>query len=188
MKQIGVNKFIFALAAVLYIAKHVTIQIFRARTTSNSQTHKHTQRDFTLVPLTRALALVYYYIHKVYTRKKKYRLTACIHQSVKKQNAQHTGIDIFQFMMLALWTVVSKQFFCPLYWALISTRTDNMAYLLVAFGQFAHRKITAKIMCTVQLLQHLILRCARRMCTAHNNYVQVMHMTYSQAGCFIKRR
>lgn len=45
--------------------------------------------DFTLVPLTRALALVYYYIHKVYTRK-------------KKQNAQHTGIDIFQFMMLAL--------------------------------------------------------------------------------------
>lgn len=111
MKQIGVNKFIFALAAVLYIAKHVTIQIFRARTTSNSQTHKHTQRDFTLVPLTRALALVYYYIHKVYTRKKKYRLTACIHQSVKKQNAQHTGIDIFQFMMLALWTVVSKQFF-----------------------------------------------------------------------------
>lgn len=70
MKQIGVNKFIFALAAVLYIAKHVTIQIFRARTTSNSQTHKHTQRDFTLVPLTRALALVYYYIHKVYTRKK----------------------------------------------------------------------------------------------------------------------
>lgn len=81
----------------------------------------------------------------------------------------------------------SVNFFCPVYWALISTRTDNMAYLLLAFGQFAHRKITAKIMCTVQLLQHLILRCAQRMCTAHN-YVQVMHMTYSQAGCFIKRR
>lgn len=62
--------------------------------------------------------------------------------------------------------------------------TDNMAYLLVAFGQFAHRKITAKIMCTVQLLQHLILRCAQRMCTAHNKYVQVMHMTYRQAGCY----
>lgn len=102
----------------------------------------------------------------------------------KKQNARHTGIDIFQFMMLALWTVVSKHLFLLSPILAAYQHTDNMAYLLVAFGQFAHTKITAKIMCTVQLLQHLILRCAQRMCTAHNKYVQVMHMTYRQAGCY----
>lgn len=114
--------------------------------------------------------------------KKKKGLTACTHQNVKKQNARHTGIDIFQFTMNR--SVKTFFFLCPILAAY--QHTDNMAYLLVAFGQFAHRKITAKIMCTVQFLQHLILRCAQRMCTAHNNYVQVMHMTYRQAGCFIK--
>lgn len=139
--------------------------------------------DFTLVPLTRTLALVYYYIHKVCTRKKKRFNSMHTSECKKTKRPAHR----YRYIPVHYEPQCQNIFFfflCPILAAY--QHTDNMAYLLVAFGQFAHRKITAKIMCTVQFLQHLILRCAQRMCTAHNNYVQVMHMTYRQAGCFIK--
>lgn len=136
--------------------------------------------------LTRALALVYHYIHKVCTRKKK-RLLNSMHTSECKKKNTHTAHGYRYISVHDASTMnrcVKTFFFCPAY-----QHTDNMAYLLVCIWAVCSQKNHSKnYVYSIQFLQHLILRCAQSMCTAHNNYVQVMHMTYRQAWMLYRAR
>lgn len=113
--------------------------------------------------------------------KKKKGLTACTHQNVKKQNARHTGIDIFQFTMNR--SVKTFFFFCVLYWPLISTLTTwhtSWLHLGSLLTEKSQQKLCVQYSFCNTLYSGVLSACAQHItimyksCTWHTGRLDVL--------------